>query len=77
MEILQSLIWLVISFGISTMIITMCYVILLKSLVFLKILTYEKRPFRGKDGAIIMLFSVILFLFMVVKNRQDIFPYLS
>ena len=77
MEILQSLIWLVISFGISAMIITMCYVILLKLLVFLKILTYEKRPFRSKDGTIIMLFSVIYFLFMVVKNRQDIFPYLS
>lgn len=77
MEILQSFIWLVISFGISAMIITMCYVILLKLLVFLKIFTYEKRPFRGKDGTIIMLFSVIYFLFMVVKNRQDIFPYLS
>ena len=77
MEILQSLIWLVISFGISAMIITMCYVILLKLLVFLKILTYEKRPFRGKDGTIILVFSVIFFLFMVVKNRQDIFPYLS
>ena len=77
MEILKSLIWLVISFGISAMIITMCYVVLLKLLVFLKIITYEKRPFRGKDGIIIILFSVIFFIFMVIKNRQDIFPYLS
>ncbi len=76
MKILQSLIWIVVSFGISAMLMSMFYVILLKILVFLKVFTYKKRPLRGKDGTIILVLSIFFFLFLIIKNKHEIFPYL-